>query len=100
MNVRNITVQSHDLNPADGTNSNHACSLAVSERNHLLRTGQEKIYTLNVSTEKGVVGCPYYDTGRKSNRYFIKVDYNWMGNGTINHRVDGELLVAVPERIK
>ena len=92
--VENITARSEAFRPVNGSDSNHNCSLAFSERNQVLRNGEEKLYTLNVSTEPGSK-CSYYDVGRSKNRYSIEMYYSFEDAGDITHIIRGELFASL-----
>ena len=94
--VENITARSEAFRPVNGSDSNHNCSLAFSESNQVLRNGEEKLYTLNVSTEPGSK-CSYYDTGRNKDRYYrysIEMYYSFEDSRGITHKIDGELFAS------
>ena len=95
--IKNITATSKAFRPIEGGDANHKCSLAVSERDELLRKGERKTYTLNVSTETGVIGCPYYDTGIGKNSYMLDVEYAWADRRNLTQKIDGEIFSARPE---
>ena len=93
--IKDITATSEAFRPIDNGNLNHNCSLVVSERDKLLKNGEEKMYTLNVSTETGKK-CLYHDVGKSKNRYFIEVESSYE-NDTRNFAIKGELFSASPE---
>ena len=90
MTIRNITAQSKAFSPVNGTDSNHNCSLTVSERDKLLEPDEGRAYTLDVSTEPESK-CSYQDTGRNKNRYSLAIYYFWAGSPSITHRIEGDL---------
>ena len=96
MIIKNITAQSVVFNPIVSGDTNHNCLLAISERDKLLEPDEERIYTLDVSTEHGSK-CSYYDVGRSKNRYDIKIKYTWKGSPSITHITGGELYTSNPK---
>ena len=96
MTIRNITAQSKAFSPVNGTDSNHNCSLTVSERDKLLEPDEGRAYTLDVST-KPESKCSYHNTGKNKNRYSLAIYYFWAGSPSITHRVDGELFTSNPK---
>ena len=96
--IKNITAKSEAFNPVNGTDSNHNCSLAVSERDKLLESDEGRVYTLDVSTEPGSK-CSYYDTGKNKNRYFLEINYVWADSPVIEHEITGELFISYPEEL-
>ena len=92
--VENITARSEAFRPVNGSDSNHNCSLAFSESDQVLRNGERKLYTLNVSTEPGSK-CSYYDIGRSKNRYSIETYYSFEDARAIPHKIDGELFASL-----
>ena len=88
--VEALTARSEAFRPVNGRDSNHRCFLAFSESNQVLRSAEEKLYTLNVSTEPGSK-CSYYDTGRSKNVYFIDMRYSFEDSRDLTHISDGWL---------
>ena len=96
MHIRDITAESQAFKPLDTGYGNHKCSLSVSERDQLLRNGEAKTYTLDVSTENGSK-CVYHDTNMSKNRYEIEFFYAWE-DSPVEHKVSGEIFAARPEQ--
>ena len=96
MHIRDITAESQAFKPLDTGYGNHKCSLSVSERDQLLRNGEAKTYTLDVSTENGSK-CVYHGTNMSKNRYEIEFFYAWE-DSPVEHKVSGEIFAARPEQ--
>ena len=105
MLVRRITAYSEAFNPVDSTTGNHNCSWVnpASSGVYLFRNGAELPFSLTNSTEAlgsnaadREDGCPFYDTGKKRNRYDIVFEYNLEEVPDVNYvsRVEGRLLAS------
>ena len=105
MLVRRITAYSEAFNPIDSAAGNHNCSWVnpASSGTYLFRNGAELPFSLTNSTEAlgsnaadREDGCPFYDTGKKRNRYDIVFEYNLEEVPNVNYvsRVEGRLLAS------